>query len=454
MLIRPHHLAQGLLAHFVAYPLAACHEGRDIASKEAWLRAEMARPFAERRLRSQKALAEQVGWAGAHVPYYRDLFARLNFDPARLERDAAWLNDLPYLTKDVIREQGERMMREDREGERIHACKTGGSTGVSAIICYDQEAADWSSAVTGYARGSVGKNHFLRELHFASRFPETFPLRDRIKEHIKCFCMNRSNIFFDDFTSASLEAIWQQMRRIRPALVHGHPSTLYHLALHVADAHGGGRAFDIFESSGELLEPHQRRTIESVLRCRVVDRYGLAEFGVVAYEGRVESTWRDVYDPIAWPEVAEPEASVVGAIAHERGRSGELVLTGLKNRLMPLIRYRTGDLAVLGEEEGRGFVLYDLVGRIHDVVHIGGKDYATHYIQDLLDRLGCIREFQIVLGGAVPVLRLVLEPQADRDEVACRIRQWWGEEVSLDFIDATQIRLQGGRAKFRHVVAA
>lgn len=454
MLIFPHHLAQGLLAEFVAYPLATRREKREIASKEAWLKAEMARPFAERRQRSQKALAELVGWAGVHVPYYKDLFASLNFDPAKLEQDAGWLNDLPYLTKDIIREQGERMMRQDREGLRIHGCKTGGSTGVSAIIYYDQEAADWSSAVKHYARRSVGKHHFMRELHFASRFPEKFPLRARVIEHIKCLCMNRTNIFFDDFSPASLEAIWRQVRRNRPVLVHGHPSTLYQLALHMADAHGGGKAFDIFESSGELLAPHQRRTIETALRCRVVDRYGLAEFGVVAYEGHKGSTWRDVYDPIAWPEIAAVDGSDASAIAHERGQSGELVLTGLKNRLMPLIRYRTGDLAALGEEPDRGFVLYDLVGRIHDVVRIGGKDYATHYIQDMLDRLGSIREFQIAVGGAVPVLRLVLEPHATREEVEARIRQWWGQSIELEFIDTTQIQLQGGRAKFRHVVPA
>lgn len=447
--LHPLRLTQGVFAQWVAYPLAMRSEGRDITAKERWLRAEMALPAQERLARSRKSLSQRVSFAGAHVPYYRDLFARLGFNPERLEQEPAYLEELPYLTKDIIREQGDRMLREDRAGLRDHHCRTGGSTGVSAVIHYDQEAADWSSAVTHYCRRRIGKRHFMRETHFASRFPEKFPLKDRLREYAKCLAMNRTNLFFDDLSPESLDEMWRRLRRARPHLVHAHPSTIYQLAQHVDDRYGSARAFDIFESSGETLEPYQRGVIERALNCRVVDRYGLAEYGVVAYQFDGSRNGLQVLDPIAWPEVAPLSEDAV--LRDPKGQVGELVLTALKNDMMPLIRYRTGDIVDLGREE-RGFVFHDVLGRIHDLVTLGDRAYATHFVQDVLDRLGTVREFQIDMTGSEPVLCLVLEPEAGEVAVAARVRELLGEETKIRFISPAEIRLQGARAKFRHVV--
>jgi phenylacetate-CoA ligase len=426
---------QGELARRVLYPAAERLQGRQVRTKIAAIAAHRGLPPAERRAAAQQALAAMVGWAGICVPYYRDLFRRLAFDPALLARDPARLEALPYLTKEIIRAEGPRLLREDHADQLPrHSSRTGGSTGPAAEIWYDQEAADWSSAVTRHARASIGKHHGLSELHLASRFPETFPLRDRLKEQAKCLAMNRSNAFIADFDAPSLQALWRRIKDVRPYLVHGHPSTLYHLARHVEAACGADQAFAVFESSGELLEPLQRTTIARALRCRVVDRYGLAEFGVVAYQVRGDEAALDLYDDQVWPETD----------------AGELVLTGLRNRMMPLIRYRTGDLATLGES-GNGPMLSDLVGRIHDVVEIAGRRYPTHYVQDLLQRIGGVAEFQVT-AAARPELRLVAEPGADQAAIRDRLAAWWGDAVAVRFIDPAALVLQGHRGKFRHLV--
>jgi phenylacetate-CoA ligase len=440
--------ARGATATLLAYPLAERLEGRDVRSKVRALDREMASPFAERRLRSFAAVVDTVRHACANVPYYRDLFARISFDPEKLLIDESYLQDIPYLTKDIIRAEGERLLRDDHGAVRKHVSKTGGSTGPAARIIYDQAAADWSSAVTRHARNRIGKRHFHSELHFASKFPEQFPLRDRLREHAKCLAMNRHNVFFASFEPGELEAIWRNIKRIRPHLVHGHPSTMYHLALHVGSREGAAGVFGVFESSGELLSSHQRDTIARVFRCDVVDRYGLAEAGIVAYQSSLTDLSMLVLDPIAWPE-----ASGVGATASERDRkTGELVITTTTNRMMPLIRYRTGDIAVV-EQTARGFVLAELVGRIHDVVEIAGERRPTHYIQDVLDRIGGIREFQIELREQRPLLRLVPEDGADTGGIRDRIARYWGGAVDVEFIAPSDLRLLGARRKFRHLVA-
>ncbi|WP_244486837.1 phenylacetate--CoA ligase family protein [Aurantimonas sp. Leaf443] len=439
-----------MIAATIAYRVAERMEKRDVRSKIRTARTEIDRPAPERRARAGAALAETVAMAGARVPYYRDLFASIGFDPAKIARDPAYLGDLPYLTKDIIREQGDRLLREDREGLRIHVAKTGGSTGPSAHIHYDQEAADWSSAITQECRRRVGNTHWRSELHFASKFPEVFPFRDRLREAMKCFAMNRDNIFFATFSAEELESIWRQIRRLHPHLVHSHPSTMDQLAAHVERTRGSQKAFAIFESSGELLEDRQRERIARALRCVVVDRYGLAEAGVVAYQldpARAEKRFLEFF---AWPEIMPGAADGLGDAGADE-QAGELVITPLKNSLMPLLRYRTGDNAVLARRAD-GLFISRMVGRIHDVITLNGTPMPTHYIQDVLDRVGGVREFQIEMRAGRPVFRIVPEEGADPASVATRIASWWGDAVAVEFIALSDLKLVGARQKFRHLV--
>ena len=275
---------RGEAAWRVAYPVAERLTGRDIRAKQDVIARDWTRRADEKRQQAMAELAAIVAWAGATVPYYRDLFAGLAFDPAKLAHDPKFLSDLPHLTKDIIRAEGSRLLSERHAGRPRHLSRTGGSTGPAAEIYFDQEAADWSSAVTRHARSAIGKPHFLSELHLASRFPERFPLKDRLKERAKCFAMNRHNLFIEDFEPASLGRLWQQIERSAHIFSTATPPRSTTLRGIVTPMGEGQRAFQIFELSGELLEARQRETIRRVFGCRVVDRYGLAEFGVVAYQ--------------------------------------------------------------------------------------------------------------------------------------------------------------------------
>src|SRR4051812_16163933 len=99
-----------MLCACVAYPLAERLQGRQIRSKLSALRAQMALPFPQRSELRRKQLADMLERAGSDVPYYKELFARLKFRPQLVSRDLGFLNELPFLTKDIIREQGTRLL--------------------------------------------------------------------------------------------------------------------------------------------------------------------------------------------------------------------------------------------------------------------------------------------------------------------------------------------------------
>lgn len=441
---QPLRIVKGLLSAYVAYPVAEKREQRSVRPKIAELRQHYLLPKEERLRIASERLATIVAFASRHVPYYKDLFSSSKITPEKISNDIRYLQEIPFLTKDIIREQGVRLLSQPLESVRHHACKTGGSTGLSCTIYYDQETADYSSAVTLYGRERIGKRKYKSELHFACRFPDAVPEKWPSREDYKCFAMNRSNIFFDRIDDIGLEEIWQTLRLRRPYLVHGHPSTIYALAGYVERRYGKGKAFNVFESSGELMEQYQRDTIARVLQCRVVDRYGLAELGVMAYEVEGAGKGMRVFESEGWPE----------SIPVEDGETGleELVFTGFRNRLMPLIRYRTGDIATVVERD-TGFYLTNVVGRIHDLVPINGIDHATHHIQDMLDhRVGGIQEFQIDLRTTPPTLKIVPEPHASPEHIKNRVEQFWGGGFMVQFCGHDDFVRVGRHAKFRHVV--
>jgi phenylacetate-CoA ligase len=428
-------------------------ERRNIRARQVAFAAEMSRPFAERRCRSWDRLVQTVRFAGATVPYYRDLFSSIGFDPDRLIRDPGYLSEIPSLTKDIIREQGDRMLRDDHAGYRKHVCKTGGSTGPSTNIIYDQRGADWSSAVTRHARSLVGAGASRSEVHLSAEFGEPIPIKDRIREQIKCLANNRFNLTFATFAPAELDIVWQRIMRIRPFLVHGHPSTLYQLAVQL-EARGfeavHGRAFEVFESSGEVLSAAQRELISRVFGCRVVNRYGLAEAGVVAYQVDRKGDDMTVFDPVAWPEIMDVDFSA--ELSHTGdGRVGELVVTTLANRMMPLVRYCTGDIASLRETPD-GFELRKVVGRVHDVVELAGIPVPTHHVQDVLDRIGGVREFQIERRQNRLMFRIVPESLACRKSIELGLHKRWKNSIDVEFVGMDALKRQGWRSKFRHLV--
>ncbi|WP_345813078.1 phenylacetate--CoA ligase family protein [Paraburkholderia sp. PREW-6R] len=443
---QPFRTLKGMVGGYIGYPIAEKQEKRSVTPKVQELERHYQLPMRERRAIATARLRDMLEFAGAKVPYYRDLFRELNFDPARIAAEPARLQELPYLTKNIIREQGDRLLSRPLSELRHHACKTGGSTGLACTVFYDEEAADYSSAVTRYARRRIGKRSYRSELHFACRFPDAVVPQWPSREDFKCFVNNRSNIFFDRIDDVGLEEIWQTLLLRRPFLVHAHPSTIYALACYIERKQGTGSAFQVFESSGELLEPHMRNVIGRVLQCQVIDRYGLAELGVMAYEVDGHEGGFKIFESEGWAESRLVSDNPDGA--------HELVFTGFRNRLMPLIRYATGDLAKV-EERRDGFFLTNVVGRIHDVVPINGVAHPTHHIQDMLDhRVGGIQEFQIDLRTSPPTLRVVLEPWANADATKGKLRAFWGEGFQVAFVGHDDFIRVGSRAKFRHVVTA
>jgi len=78
----------------------------------------------------------------ANVPYYRNLFDKLNIKPEEI-RSKSDLVRLPILTKQIIRDNYQMLLSQDIKSRNIRKHSTGGSTGVP--LQYITDTQGWSN---------------------------------------------------------------------------------------------------------------------------------------------------------------------------------------------------------------------------------------------------------------------------------------------------------------------
>jgi phenylacetate-CoA ligase len=95
--------------------------------------------------------------------------------------------------------------------------------------------------------------------------------------------------------------------------------------------------------AGEIYSDELRAEIEQKFNIKIFDHYGLCEVNTgIAYECKYKNGLH-ILDEYVFPEIINPKNGKVLPY----GSEGELVLTTLKKKASPVIRYRTGDITSL-----------------------------------------------------------------------------------------------------------
>ncbi|MFZ2293567.1 MAG: AMP-binding protein, partial [Polaromonas sp.] len=321
-----------------------------------WWPADRIAAFQLQRLRD---LLQDVA---AHVPYYRDLFARLGFDAASIQSTAD-LQRLPFLTKPVIRANTDALRH--AQAQDLARFNTGGSSGEPLVFFIGKKrlshdvAAKWRA--TRWWDVDIGDPEIV-----VWGSPIELGKQDRLKRWRDKLLRTQLLSAFE-MSEAKLDQFIVTIRSIKPSMLFGYPSALTHIARHAKKR--GVNMTDLgikvaFVTS-ERLYDEQRSTISQVFGCRVANGYGGRDAGFIAHEcpaGGMHLTADDIVVEII------NEAGQV----QPPGVAGEIVVTHLSTNDYPFIRYRTGDIGVLGASPcscGRGLpLLEDIQGRSTDFV--------------------------------------------------------------------------------------
>ena len=170
---------------------------------------------------------------------------------------------------------------------------------------------------------------------------------------------------------------------------------------------------------------HQmRQELQAKTGLLAIDIYGLSE--VIGPGVSVEcehQTGLHIFEDHFLPEIVDPETGE----QLPYGERGELVITTLTKKALPVIRYRTGDITTLHQEQcacGRTLVRMDKIsGRTDDMLIIRGVNVFPSQIETVL----------LQVEGVQPHYQIVVDRQGSLDDLEVWV------EVS-DEIFADEIR--------------
>jgi phenylacetate-CoA ligase len=229
-------------------------------------------------------------------------------------------------------------------------------------------------------------------------------LRDRVFRSHLLPAFQMSDVQMDGYLDT--------VRRLQPRMLFGYASALALLATH-AERRGqsfAGQGIKVVFTTGETLYPAQRAVIERVFGARVANGYGSRDAGFIAHQCPAGSLHLSAEHIIV--ELVDEGGRPVAA-----GEKGEIVVTHLATGDFPFIRYRTGDMAVMGTMPcacGRGLpVLREVFGRTTDFVRTrsGNTMHALALIYEVRDKPG-VRTFKFIQEQDLSLeLLLVVGPE-------------------------------------------
>jgi phenylacetate-CoA ligase len=206
------------------------------------------------------------------------------------------------------------------------------------------------------------------------------------------------------------------LQDLRPAGFCATPSFALHIAETLEEQGGNPRALGLRYGmyGAEPWTEGMRAALERAFGCPAHDIYGLSEIIGPGVAGECEA--RDglhVADDHFLPEIVDPgTGAVLGP-----GREGELVLTSLTKRALPMIRYRTGDITTLTDAPcrcGRTTARIARVkGRSDDMLIIRGVNlYPSEVEATLLAMEELVPHYQLVVdrSGTLARLEVQVEP--------------------------------------------
>jgi len=375
-----------------------------------WWNPERLRELQLERLRAMLRFAQE------HVPFYRKRFAEWGVSWEQVH-SVADLRRFPIVTREDVHGCRREMVADVAPRSKVLAQTTSGTTGTPIEVLCDRKTylADKAWAARQRTWGGYDGRSWRATFNGHKIVPVAwneppywrynFPWRQM---HFSVFHMGERQ----------LPSYAKALRAAGVRFLEGYASAIYILARYL-NATGQTLPMKAVLTSSEPLLDAYREAIETAFACKVFDYFGLTEKVVSAGECEYHSGLHVAMEHV----VAEVAPFENGRGGHE-GAAGELIGTSLVNTVMPLIRYRTGD--VLDPSPGtcscgRGL---EMIGRARSrsmsiIVCPDGRYLPPTALLAPLRSISTIHESQIVQEEpARVVVRVVRRPDYSREDEA------------------------------------
>lgn len=374
-------------------------------------------------------LRETVERVYFNVPYYRHKMQEAGIGPESVN-SIDDIRKLPFTTKDDLRDNYPFGLFAVPMSEIVRLHASSGTTGKPTVVGYTRnDISTWSEVMARTLTcAGANRNDFIQIAYGYGLFTGGLGL------HYGGEKIGASVI---PISGGNTTRQLQLMRDLGTTVLACTPS--YALFLAEAIQESGIDPDEIKLKAGVFgAEPwteNMRREIETKLRIKAIDIYGLSE--VIGPGVASECLLQDglhINEDHFYPEIIDPLTLEV----LPEGSTGELVFTTITKEGLPLIRYRTRDLTRLRYEKcdcGRTFVRMDkCLGRSDDMLIIRGVNLFPSQIETILLEMTEIKPHYLIIIDRVNNLDTI-ELQVEVDE------KFFQDKIS---------ELQGIREKLNH----
>jgi phenylacetate-CoA ligase len=363
-------------------------------------------------------MQEQIAWAYSKVAWYRELFDSKGLEPGDI-KSREDIRHIPFTEKSNLRDTYPYGLFAAPLDEIIRLHSSSGTTGKPIVVGYTKEDIEqWRYCImcilqmAGVVPGDRAQMAFGYGM-FTGGFGLHYGL-----EGLGCMMIPAG--------SGNTERHIMMMQDYGTTVLIATPS----YAMHICEV-GEKLGYDWEKSQlrvglfgGEPCPPKLKAEIESRMHIFCTDNYGLTEVMGPGVSGECLSARNQQHimeDHFYW-EVIDPKT---GELLPE-GSEGELVLTPLQKKGVPILRYRTHDLTTITTAKcdcGRTTARMAKVrSRTDDMLIIRGTNVYPSQIEDVLSNIaGASPHYRLVLDNETGLdqitLMLELEPQAFTDSI-------------------------------------
>ena len=345
------------------------------------------RPWDEQLAIDDASYREQIAYLLERSPFYREKLAAAGIDSSESAGGLANIAQLPLTDKAELRATvtedtplGSQFCAEPSELVRIYS--TSGTTGTPSFV--PLTAGDLDNWVTGsarsYAASGIGAGQRIVSTYNAGPFVAGAALAS----------FDRIGLTHIPVGTGNTDRLLRSIERLRPEAAVLTPS----YAAYLVDA-ASDRGLDLRASSVERVlvagepgggEPAFRAQLEEGWGARVTEAMGIGDIGV--------SLWGECEEQdgmhlgargFVHAELIDPETGA--ALALEDGAGGELVLTHLRHRASPLLRFRTRDHVEVRTSPcpcGRTGPRVRCVGRTDDMLIVRGVNVFPSAVREVV----------------------------------------------------------------------
>lgn len=377
----------------------------------------------------EKSLSEILKHASDTVPFYKDL----GIGEIRLDQ-------FPVTNKNLIRQDANSFLSSAYLDKKRFEATTSGSTGTPFTIIQDIDKKRRHTAAVHYFGETVG--HRLGSKFFYLKIWNNKNKKGKLIRNIQ-------NIVPIDVFQLDDQIIGALLKDIKasktPKSILAYASALDNIVKYLernpAPMLDAGVTSIIAMS--EALEEHTKTSLKLAFGCPVVSRYANIENGILAQQ--TLSFEDDFLLNLACYHIEILDLDE-DRPARE-GTAGRIVVTDMFNRAMPMIRYDTGDLGIMGRIESNGkthYVLKSIEGRKMDgIFNTDGTSISSFIITNSMWKYTELIQYQFIqLDQKKYEFRLNSEGDFEREkELVAEFKGYLGEDAEIKITHVEEIPL-------------